>query len=165
MQADTCSTWNIQMGLKQHFTGNLKTSSIFRSDVTFASDKRQSKHREAQSCHIPIYKHQHNIKKQETCSKSIYAGGTEIGRRDGKAGWKKKDSRNIVYHDMYGKQTCKFFRLTQVAWTCSLIVWICRNIYRWEGPAQISVSFSLSKAHSGCKGSKKGETERERSKL
>ena len=61
---------------------------------------------------------------------------------------------------IFCKQTCKFFRLTQVVWTCSLIVWICRNIYRWEGPAQTSAFFSLSKAHSGCKGSKKGERER-----
>lgn len=61
---------------------------------------------------------------------------------------------------IFRKQTCKFFRLTQVVWTCSLIVWICRNIYRWEGPAQTSAFFSLSKAHSGCKRSKKGERER-----
>ncbi len=59
------------------------------------------------------------------------------------------------------KQTCKFFRLTQVVWTCIAIVCICRSIYRWGGPAHTSAFFSLSKAHSGCKGSRReGETER-----
>lgn len=60
------------------------------------------------------------------------------------------------------KQTCKFVRLTQVAWTCSVTVWICRNMCRWEGPAQTSASFSLSKARSGCKRSKERERHGER---
>ena len=81
-------------------------------------------------------------------------------------GWneKKRGFKACCLSCMDGKQTCKFFRLIQVAWTGSLSVWICRNIYRWEGPAQTSAFFSLSKEHSGCKGSKKGR-DRERSKL
>ncbi len=53
------------------------------------------------------------------------------------------------------KQTCKFFRLTQVVWTCIAIVCICRSMYRWGGPAHTSAFFSLSKAHSGCKRSRR----------
>lgn len=88
-----------------------------------------------------------------------------LHRDGGGVAWKiKRGFKACCLSCMDGKQTCKFFRLIQVAWTGSLSVWICRNIYRWEGPAQTSAFFSLSKEHSGCKGSKKGR-DRERSKL
>lgn len=103
-----------------------------------------AKHREARSGYIPIYKHQHITEQEEgeedeedeggrrrreehasLSRNSSYAAGTEMGGETGRREEKEREgggSRHSVYRDMYGKQTCKFFRLTQVAWTCSLIV-------------------------------------------
>lgn len=55
----------------------------------------------------------------------------------------------LVFH------ICKFFRLIRVVWTCIAIVWICRSIYRWVDPAHTSAFFSLSKARSGWKRSRR----------
>lgn len=104
--------------------------------------------------------HKHNSESTGgACGTSISAAGTAAMEGQEEKGGRTGNKKKVVFI-VYGKQTCKFFRLTQAAWTCSLTVWICRSIYRWEGPAQTSAFFSLSKAHSGCKKSKKKETER-----